>query len=472
MSIPVRGYSPLHFAIGVRGKSSNSSPSFGGWGERPSPITTGQPPTHTHPTTDARNRILTFDACPLDFADFGAAPEPAPAGAPTLAGATPLATNQPFTKWYNVHERHSLSEFKAEGAILIVTVLIFVFHFFGASANRSKARKWMRAHARSLHDEFALVGFGRAPNSEDNVPQPDSLLKEKSLFEFASYATGRRNVAFMDVKITLTKKFNPIMYLFETVGSFLVESLGPAPEELAEVLVYPFDGKEALTVPKRRGADDSEAVTESKSQYDGFVWAVVNKTRMQRLRDQRYDVSLTATKDNSKLPEWLTVMSESAEVTDTFLTAELISAIVALGDNFHYLVISDQPNDSPTTLDETVPRKRVHLMYSLPGDNVYDAYVPLFEYVLRLPDLLVEKAHFRPEVVKKLRTPREAKINQIKKAAEGERAEERLAEKEKAKKAKRDAELKGLDAKAQKKYLEKEQAKEQRKAQKKMTMRG
>ncbi|KAJ2962577.1 hypothetical protein NQ176_g10929 [Zarea fungicola] len=193
---------------------------------------------------------------------------------------------------------------------------------------------------------------------------------------------------------------------------------------------------------------------------------------MQRLRDQRYDVSLTATKDSPKLPEWLTVMSESAEITDTFLTAQLIEAVVALGDNFHYLVISDQPTENPTTLDETVPRKRLHLKYSLPSDGYYDTYVPLFQYLLRMPDQLVAQAHFRPEVLKKVRNVREAKINQIKKLAEEERSEERLAEKEKAKKAKRDAELKGLDAKAQKKYLEKEQAKEQRKSQKKMTMRG
>ncbi|OAQ96862.1 hypothetical protein LLEC1_04698 [Akanthomyces lecanii] len=398
-----------------------------------------------------------------DFADFASAPDPAPVAGATLGGATPLATGRPFTKWYNIHERHSLSEFKVEGVILLVTAFIFIFHFFGAGSNRNKARKWMRAHAAALQSEFALVGYGRAPNAED--ANPDTLLKEKSLFEFASYATGRKNIAFMDIKITLTKKFNPIVYLFETVGSFLVESMGPAPEEIAEVLIYPFDGKENLTVPRRRGA------AEESEPFDGFVWAVVNKTRMQRLRDQRYDVSLTVTKDNSKLPEWLTVMSESAEVTDTLLTADLIAAIVALGDNFQYLVISDQPIDSPTTLDETTPRKRLHLKYSLPADGRYDAYVPLFEYLLRLPDQLVAQAHFRPEVLKKIRNVREQKINQIKKVAEEERAEERAAEKEKAKKAKRDAELAGLDAKAQKKYLEKEQAKEQRKAQKKMTMR-
>jgi hypothetical protein len=53
---------------------------------------------------------------------------------------------------------------------------------------------------------------------------------------------------------------------------------------------------------------------------------------------------------------------------------------------------------------------------------------------------------------------------------EREKSEERALEHNKAKKMKRDMELKGLDA--QKKYLEKEKEKEMRKIQKKQTMRA
>lgn len=53
-----------------------------------------------------------------------------------------------------------------------------------------------------------------------------------------------------------------------------------------------------------------------------------------------------------------------------------------------------------------------------------------------------------------------------------EKSEERNVEREKAKKAKRDQELSQLDAKGQKKYLEREREKEMRKQQKKMSTRG
>lgn len=410
-----------------------------------------------------------------DFADFAAPPdavaEPVPDAASlgsTAAGVS--ATAVPYTKWYNVHERHSLSEFKAEGVIVAISAVILLFHVMGARANRSKARSWIRANGPVLREEFALVGFGGVPTMDTDDIKPDSLLREKSLFEFATYASGRQNTAFVDVKLTLTKRFNPVVDLVETAAAFLSDLFAPR-GDVMEAFLYPFDGKENLTLPALPGAEEARA-KDGKSTYDGFVWAVVHKDSMKRLREDRYDVSLTATKDNSKLPAWLTVMSESAEVTDTMLTKDLVDAVAAAGDDFEYLIVSDQPVEKPVKLEDSRPRKRIFLKYRLPSDNQYDKLVPVFQSFLRLADFLVQNARFRPEVLKKVRATREATIAQIKKAAEEEKSEERLWEKEKAKKAKRDAELKGLDAKAQKKYLEKEKEKELRKSQKKLTMRG
>lgn len=91
---------------------------------------------------------------------------------------------------------------------------------------------------------------------------------------------------------------------------------------------------------------------------------------------------------------------------------------------------------------------------------------------VRMADHLAAAAHFRPEVMRKVRTVRDENVKQIQKLLDEDKAEERALERDKIKKAKRDAELAGLDAKAQKKYLEKERDKELRKANKKQTMRG
>jgi Protein of unknown function (DUF1682) len=75
-------------------------------------------------------------------------------------------------------------------------------------------------------------------------------------------------------------------------------------------------------------------------------------------------------------------------------------------------------------------------------------------------------------VIRKVKATREEVIHKLQRADEDSKAEERALERDKAKKMKRDLELKGLDAKAQKKYLEKEKEKEQRKMQKKQTTRA
>jgi hypothetical protein len=108
----------------------------------------------------------------------------------------------------------------------------------------------------------------------------------------------------------------------------------------------------------------------------------------------------------------------------------------------------------------------------LPSSGDYSTVLPLFQNFIRLPDTLVSGAHFRPEVIRKVKITREDMIKKLQKADEDEKAEERALEREKAKKIKRESELKNLDAKAQKKYLEKEKEKELRKSQKKQTQRA
>ncbi|KAI1153052.1 hypothetical protein F4825DRAFT_282707 [Nemania diffusa] len=406
-----------------------------------------------------------------DFADFAEAPQPTPLPFQTVAGGLaangPVPTARPYTKWYNVHERHSLSEFRTEGLILSVIAIICTLHFFGARLNRTKSKAWAKAHASLLTNEFALVGFGGSRLSED---ESDKILKEKSLFEYASYATGRQNVAFMDVKISLMKRFNPLVLFPDYIISFFFESY-PTPEDSVGATIYPFDGREAQIVPGIPGAAELRS-KDSKSTYDGFVWAIVNKNQMKQLRDDRYDVSITFTKDHAKLPVWTTVMSESAEITSALLTDELVEAIKQAGELFDYLIITDQPVEKPATLEEAVPRKRIFLRYRLPSSNSYEDLLPLFSYFVRLPDQLASAAHFRAEVLRKVKSVREENIKQIQKVAEEEKAEERALERDKSRKAKRDAELNALDAKAQKKYLEKEKEKELRKAAKKQTVRG
>jgi len=237
-------------------------------------------------------------------------------------------------------------------------ILVVLVHVWGTRTNRRKAKAWITKHAPVMEQEFASVGFGgrRSPSldsvqseglrkaaASDDLVIPDELLRENAANEFVTYASGRQNVAFLDVKLTLLKRYNPLIVIGETIVGFFFDSLPPTAERM-EATAYAFDGNESQLVPAAKG--ESRKST-GNSVYDGFVWAVVNKDMMKQLRDDRYDISLTSTKDHPKLPTWATVMSESSEITETLLTPELIKAVHDAGDSLDALVISDQPIDRP-----------------------------------------------------------------------------------------------------------------------------
>lgn len=256
-------------------------------------------------------------------------------------------------------ERTSPADFKAEAMILPFLIAIILVHLWGTKTNKRKAKTWITAHAPILEQEYATVGFGgRKPASLNRVQSegllkaqagsdtavPAELMKENAPNEFVTYASGRQNVAFLDMKLSLIKRYNPLVVLGEYIVAFLFES-SPAPEERIDYTAYTFDGREALIVPGTKG---EERKSTHNSAYDGFVWAVVNKDNMKRLRNDRYDVSLTTTKDHPKLPAWATVMSEANEITETLLTPDLIQAVHDAGDDaFEALIITDQPVDRP-----------------------------------------------------------------------------------------------------------------------------
>lgn len=311
---------------------------------------------HSKPHNCEHRTVINLLARFSDFADFADAPEPSPvdiagdaagtSASAAAAAASPTNSPVPYTKWYNLHERYTLNDFQQEGIILVIIVFIVAVHLYGTGANRRKAKKLSTAITPVLQKEYASVGFS-AQNTQgvDSQELAKKLLKEKSPHQFTTYATGRQNVAFVDIHVNLVKRYNPFVVLMDHAMSLFFDSM-PAPVERIQTIVYPFDGKEALTVPGQvPGAH--ELRKDSKSTYDGFVWAIVHKDTMKQLRDERYDVSITSTKDNSKLPNWVTVMTESAEITDTLLTPELVSAVEKVGDLLEHLIITDQPVDQP-----------------------------------------------------------------------------------------------------------------------------
>lgn len=277
-----------------------------------------------------------------------------PGGVGGLFGTPFTTTNRPYTKWYRIWERTTIHDFYQELFLLPILAVIIAVTLIGAAMNKRRAKQWATTHLPLIESEFASVGFGggkKSPSAADvqskglakamasSQEVPEELLKQKQKNEYLTYATGRQNVAYMHVLVTLYKRYNPLIWFGEAIFSFFLDSV-TAPEERVEATLYPFDGKERTYIQNIEGSVKD-------SSYDNFVWAIVHKDRMKQLRDDRYDLSLTATRDNAKLPDYCTIMTESAEITDSLLTPEMIKAVKDAGEELQALIISDQPIDAP-----------------------------------------------------------------------------------------------------------------------------
>lgn len=198
-------------------------------------------------------------------------------------------------------------------------------------------------------NDVQASGLAQA-SAADHLDITTELLRQETAQEYITYATGRLNVAYVNISLTLLKRYNPVSLILEYLLSQLFDSVR-TPVERMEATAITFDGKEKELVPglNRSGQESGETRAKGfQSSYDGFVWAIVNKDTMRELRFDRYDISLTTTKDHAKLPSWATIMSESAEVTDILLTPALIKAVEQAGDEvFENLIITDQPLEKP-----------------------------------------------------------------------------------------------------------------------------
>ncbi|KAF3936188.1 hypothetical protein ABW19_dt0203128 [Dactylella cylindrospora] len=416
-----------------------------------------------------------------DFADFAATTIESIANAATSAASAAngapeaIFTGQPVKlsiygdihPWYAFWLRVGFGDFYTEYFILAFLGVMVGWYFMGVSLNRSIAKKWILQHVPLLQKEYARVGFQKTLTTTEEaaadvaagkfVGDEKTLIREESSQEFVHYDSGRLNVLSTVFEIKLKGRGNPFLWAFEVIMSFFVDSIA-APVDSVTITTYTADGADAA----KTGSHSSK--------YDGFVWAVVNKRVMAKHRDARYDLSLTRTVDTTKLPPWLTVMTESAEITDLLLTKDLIAAIEKVGPGFQYILITDQPIEKPTTLDEFEKAKK-RLVLALNIESKENT-TPILEYFLRLPDLLVANAHFRPEVIRKVRAIRDEEKRKLERIEEEKKAEERQEKRDEKKKQERDAKLRGLSAEEQKKFLEKEREKELKKAAKKQVRRA
>lgn len=318
-------------------------------------------------------------------------------------------------------------------------IAIFVFLFkTGDLYNKSKVTGFLSGISEVMNKQF--YQFGVSPNQ---------LYIKDSSENYSSYATGRVNIASVQINFTLVPRYNVFLWILESGFSFFSSNV-KAPEDTVDIFITPL------------------------GHYDNFITAIVSKLGMNDARKFNYFLSLCKTSDSPNLPESFVYMSEANEFQEKTTTNELKNSLnLQIANVVKFIALTDQPVEKPESLREFMPNRKVIIsLKATTSKKDLKQISAILEAVFNLVDKLVDTAiTFRPEAVKRVVKTREAEIEKLKKIQEEARKEELAEEQAKLKREERDR-LRNMSReeqlKAEKKAAERRQKKMQKKQRIKM----
>lgn len=172
---------------------------------------------------------------------------------PTFATrATPTGFLEALKFW----RRYGWRDFYFEYAILSVCLVYYGLHDLGRRRNTKYAYSWVRANEPLLTSQFAQFGI---PSVDGHVVP----LSHDGGGVYESYATGRAGIRRLWIEINLASRHDVVAWIVETVGGWLFDYLQ---SDVVEVTIQP------------------------NVEWEGFAWGVVQKSKMRKLKESRYDL--------------------------------------------------------------------------------------------------------------------------------------------------------------------------------------
>ncbi|CAI2197084.1 19748_t:CDS:10, partial [Funneliformis geosporum] len=319
-----------------------------------------------------------------------------------------------------VRPNFEISEFYREMFMVICLIVYLINYFIGKQINENIARKWMETHISMFKDNFALVGT----KNDDSKP----LIRDGPA-DYLFYLSGRRNCQYVHGRITLKARHN----LIKIITNIIISQFSSNVIE-----------------------DTTLNVCMNGEDYDNFVFAITKKERSRELRENRYDLQdFTKQVNNNLLPGSLCAQTESSEVTDTFLTKQVVEFLRKAEIYLNAMIVTDQPRVRPEKTVENQP-KLLMVICSIPDDlSKLDDTLPVSELIMYMIDFIPARCSFRLETKNKFKKNRDDADKATNKALEIERQE--AIQQKKADKKRAEAErIAKLSPEEQRKYEEKE----------------
>lgn len=334
-------------------------------------------------------------------------------------------------------ERAKVSDWRLEIFTVGFCILFVVLYKGGDLYNNRKVNGFLNGVRGVFEENFFQFGVSEK-----------SLYVKDSAENYSSYATGRENVSRVDIAVKLVPRQNAFLWIMESLFGYFTASVQP-PQDRVDIVIHPY------------------------AQYENFVTAISSKLGMGDFRKFNYYLSLTRTVDSDELPPLFVFMSEVKEIQEKTFTQRLQQALTADMASFvRFVAFTDQPVERPTEVRDLMPYKRVVISTQLvTGKAELAKLSELVAAVLEVVDKLASgDIAMSAEAARKIVKAREAEIAKFEKAAKELAKERALEEKQKAKRDERSRQ--NLTRDEQLKAEKRAQERKQRRAQKKMTVRG
>ncbi|KAI3403495.2 hypothetical protein KGF56_003779 [Candida oxycetoniae] len=340
-------------------------------------------------------------------------------------------------KAMSIWQRAAIRDWRLEFFTIGFILLFVLLYKAGDLYNKSKVISFLKAIEPTFKKQF--FQFGVLPNR---------LYVKDSSENYASYATGRLNIAKVDLKFTLAPRQNVFLWIMEYCFSIFTSSVR-SPVDKVDIIITP-SGK-----------------------YDNFISSIVSKLGMDEARKLNYFLSLCKTTDSQVLPQSFVYMSEANEFQEKITTNDLKQALTLQSASYvKFIAFTDQPTIKPENLREFIPNRRVVIELKLTNNKeALKVISNVLEAVFNIVDKLSDQSiTFRPETIRKIVKTREFEIEKLKKI-EQEAKDEKLAEEQaKLKREERDK-LRNMSREDQLKAEKRAQERKQKKMQRKQKVR-
>lgn len=337
----------------------------------------------------------------------------------------------------SLFQRFKTHDWRLECFTVLFSIAFMLVFKIGDLYNKSKVTSFLNGVTSVFEENFFQFGVGNG-----------KLYEKDSSENYSSYATGRKNIAKVNLDFRLAPRQNVILWLMEVLFSYFTESV-----------VYPADRVDIVVTPS--------------ADYENFITAVVSKLGMSDYRKFNYFLALTRTIDSPLLPESFAFMTEVNEFQEKTFTAKLAESLkLNMASFVRFVAFTDQPADRPDAIRDLLPNRRVVISLNLvTGKSELAQISDLLRAVFDVIDQIAEKEiSFSSEAARKVVKARELEIAKIKKIEETARQEELAEELAKLRKQEKQK-LRNLSREEQMKAEKKAQEKKVRKAQKKTKVR-